>query len=60
MARPTDWKPAKDGVGETRTSKKGNTVHRQSTDQGIVEHVNRKDGSSVRVTEPTTNPENPT
>ncbi|MFN7143762.1 MAG: hypothetical protein ACK4YP_08315 [Myxococcota bacterium] len=58
MARPTDWKPTKGG-GETRTSGKGNTVHRQNTPEGPVEHVNRKDGSSVRVTTPTIPPKNP-
>jgi len=59
MARPTKWQPAKDGVSETRTSRSGNTVHRQVTEQGVVEHVNRKDGSSVRVTEPTKDPQDP-
>ena len=59
MARPTDWKPAADGQGATRTSNKGNTVHRQSTPAGTVEHINRKDGSTVRTTQPTTDPKNP-
>jgi hypothetical protein len=58
MARPTDWKPTKGG-GETRTSNKGNTVHRQQTPDGPREHVNRKDGSSVPVTTPTIPPKNP-
>lgn len=59
MAKPTNWKPAKDGLGETRTSSKGNTVHRQVTSAGTVEHVNRKDGSSQRTTTPTIDPKNP-
>ena len=59
MPKPTDWTPAKDGLGETRKSGQGNTVHRQSTPQGHIEHVNRKDGSSVRPTSPTTDPQNP-
>lgn len=59
MPKPTDWKPANDGVSQTRKSRAGNTVHRQQTEQGVVEHVNRKDGSSVRTTEPTTDPSKP-
>ena len=58
MPKPTPWIPAKDGLGETRKSNR-NTVHRQSTPQGYIEHVNRKDGSSVRPTSPTTDPQNP-
>ena len=59
MAKPTPWTPAKDGLGETRKSGQGNTVHRQWTPDGHKEHVNRKDGSSVRPTSPTTDPQNP-
>ncbi len=58
MAKPTKFEPAKDGRGETRKSAKGNTVHRQDTPAGIVEHVNRRDGSSVRPTTPTIDPTN--
>jgi hypothetical protein len=58
LARPTEWKGTKGG-GETRTSGKGNTVHRQHTPEGTIEHVNRKDGSTVRVTTPTIDPKNP-
>jgi len=58
MSKPTKWAPAKDGMGETRKSRKGYTVHRQSTPHGYVEHVNRTDGSSVRATSPTTDPQN--
>ncbi len=56
MAKPTKWEPAKDGLGEKRISGKGNTVHRQHTEAGTVEHVDRKDGTSTRPTEPTTDP----
>lgn len=60
MARPTKWQPARDGKSETRTSRAGNTVHRQVTDEGqVIEHVNRRDGSSIRAPEPTTDPQNP-
>lgn len=59
MAKPTKWQPAADGLGETRKSGEGNTVHRQHTEKGVIEHVNRKDGTSVRPTEPTTDPKNP-
>ena len=55
MARPTQWQPTSGG-GEIRRSNNGNIVHRQHTPEGVIEHVNRKDGSSVRVTEPTTDP----
>ena len=58
MPKPTDWKPTKGG-GETRTSGKGYTVHRQHTPAGTIEHVNRRDGTTVRVTTPTIDPKNP-
>jgi hypothetical protein len=56
MPKPTKWTPAKDGLGETRTSKQGYTVHRQYTEKGVIEHINRKDGSSIRAPAPTTDP----
>ncbi len=56
MAKPTNWNTPGEGKGATRTSRKGNTVHRQPSEQGGAEHVNRKDGTSVRTTEPTTDP----
>lgn len=56
MARPTNWQKTGDGSSEARKSNKGNIVRRQATPDGVVEHVNRKDGSTVRATEPTTDP----
>jgi hypothetical protein len=56
MPKPTDWKPARDGKSETRTSHAGNTIHRQVTPGGVIEHINKPDGTNMRVPGKTIDP----
>lgn len=56
MAKPTDWKPTRDGQGRTRTTSRGNTIHEQDTPNGRVPHLVRPDGTSERLRSQTIDP----